>query len=623
MASEPGASNWWSYPKGKPVSSAVISALNQVQESTQGLQNRFLRCARLYGGSGYLSSGRFATSTGSGALGMGMRAGPRDNIVYSVVSTVCAQLLSDGPPTVSFSPTHGDWEIQHKAELLEQFNEGLRYQVGFDEESKVVLNDACIFGTGFMKHYVDGDNNIVNKRVFPSSLLVDIWDGRDRTPRNLFQVDFIDRDMLAARFPKKRKEIMNCRPQMPVGFTAVTATASNVIPFIEAWHLPSSGDFADGRHVLTLSDDLLIVDEEYTEADFPFTVLRFEYLPTGYHGQGIAELLQGHQLSLNDANRAEYWAWSQVAAPRLFMQTGTLDKNHLNSSMSGIILEGTQPPQVLNWSGTHPAFVEWKNDIKQGAFALIGVSQLSSAGIKPAGLNSGEAQRVYMDNQHNRFSLLSQRWQEFHVDASRKNIALARQVWSKEGHLTVRVIGKNFIKEVDFADVNLEEEEYRLQAMPVSQLPKSVGGRLQTATELLQSGLIQQDTARKLLQIPDVDEAFDMENAAEDNAERTAYLMLHEGKPQVPDPIQNIALCIRTVTAQMLRAMDNDCPEERINLCRQWLVQAKALVAPPPDPTMTAPPMAGGAPSSTAAPPALGAGAPPPVSPLLPFKRPA
>ena len=122
--SEPGASNWYSYPKGRTISSAVISALNQIQESTMGLQNRFLRCARLYGGSGYLSSGRFPTSSGSGALGMGMRAGPRDNLIYSVVSTVCSQLLADGPPTVSFAPTHGDWEIQHKAMLLEQFNEG-------------------------------------------------------------------------------------------------------------------------------------------------------------------------------------------------------------------------------------------------------------------------------------------------------------------------------------------------------------------------------------------------------------------------------------------------------------------------------------------------------------------
>ena len=491
-----------------------------------------------------------------------------------------------------------------------------------DEESKIVLNDACIFGTGFMKHFVDGDNNIHNQRTFPSSLLIDIWDGRDRTPRNLFQVDFIDRDVLAARFPKKRKEIMNCRPQMPVGFTAVSATATNVIPFIEAWHLPSSEDAADGRHVLTLSDDLLIVDEEYTEQDFPFTVLRFEYLPTGYHGQGVAELLQGHQLSLNDANRAEYWAWSQVAAPRIFMQTGTLDKNHLNSSMSGIILEGTQPPQVLNWSGTHPAFVEWKNDIKQSAFALVGVSQLTSSGVKPAGLNSGEAQRVYMDNQHSRFSLLSQRWQQFHVDAAKKNISLARQVYEKKGGLTVKVIGKNFIKEVDFADANLEEDEYRLQALPVSQLPKSVGGRIQTATELLQAGLVDQDTARKLLQLPDVDEAFDTANAAEDNAKRTAYLMLHEGKLTPPDPLQNLQLCVKVVTAEALKAIDNDAPPERINLCRQWLVQAKAQLAPPP-PTMTAPPMGGGAPSSTSpSPPALGAGAPPPVSPLLPFRSP-
>jgi hypothetical protein len=608
---------WWTYGKGRPVGNAVVSAVNLVQQGTLGLQTRFLRCARLYGGYGYMSGGRFPTNTGAGGpLGQGVRAGPRDNIIYSVISTVCSQLLSDGPPTVSFVTSHGDFELQHKAILLEQFNEGLRYQVGFDEESKIVLLDACIFGTGFMKHYVDGDNNICNRRVFPSSLFIDIMDGRDRNPRTMFQVDFIDRDQLAAMYPKKRKEIMQSRPQMPAGFAAVSGSATNVIPFIEAWHLPSSSETADGRHVLTLADDLLIVDEEYDDPDFPISVLRFEYLPTGYHGQGICELLQGHQMSLNDANRAEYWAWSQVAMPRLFFQTGTLDKNHLNSSMSGIILEGTAPPQVLNWSGTHPAFVEWKNDIKQGAFQLIGVSQLTSSGVKPAGLNSGEAQRVFIDNQHSRFSILSQRWQQFHVDASKKNIALAKRVYDSDKAFTVKVIGKNFLRDVKFKDVHLEEDEYRLQALPVSNLPKSVGGRIQTATELLQAGLIDQDTGRKLLQLPDVDEAMDLANAGIDNAKRTAWLMLHEGKSTPPDPGQNIALCIKTVMAEKLRAMDNNAPQERIDLCNSWLAQAKALVQPP-----APPPMAGGAPDASS--PPIAAGAPPPVSSVLPFKRPA
>jgi hypothetical protein len=620
----PSGRNWWSYPKGGSVSGAVVAAVNQIQETTLGLQTRLLRSARLFGGYGYMSGGRFPTSAGAGGpLAMGVRTGPRDNIVYSVISTVCSQLLDDGAPGVRFLTSHGDWELQRKSELLEQFTDGLFYQVGFDAESTFCLYDACIFGTGFMKYSVDADNNILAERIFPSEIMVDIWDGRDRKPRSLYQVGFVDRDVLATRNPEKRKLIMQARPQMPTGFTPISTNSTNVIPFVEAWHLPTSAEAEDGRHVLTLADELVIKDEKYSEMDFPFSVIRFEHLPTGYYGMGISELLQGHQLSLNDANRAEYWSWSQVATPRLWMQTGSLDKNHLNSSLSGIILEGNTPPQVLNWSATHPDFVAWKADIRSNAFQEVGVSQLTSSGVKPAGLNSGEAQRVYADQQHSRFAILSQRWLQFRVDAAKKMIALARHVYTQEGAFEVKVIGKNFVKTVDLKDADIEDDEYRMQALPVNQLPKSVSGRIQTATELLQAGLIDVDTGRKLMQLPDVDEALDLANAATDNAKRTAYLMLHEGKPCTPDPIQDLAQCVKVITAEALRAIDNDAPPERIKLCRNFLVQARALLQPPPPPSMTAPPVGGGAPSSTGSPPPppLAAGAPPPVSQLLPFKQ--
>lgn len=609
---------WWSYPRGSPaVGGAVVAGVNSVQETTLGLQQRFLRAARLFGGYGYMSSGRFATSTASGGpLGQGARSGPRDNIVYSIITTVCSQLWDDGAPSVSFAPNHGDYEIQEKAQKLEEFNDGISYQVDLDETEKQIDLDTCIFGTSFLKHYLDADDNICNERVFPSEIFIDIWDGRDMRPRTLYQVGFVDRDVLAARYPKRKKQILESHPQQPIGFSNVNATSvTNVIPFLEAWHLPTSRDGSDGRHILCLSDDCIIIDEGWEDTDFPFTVLRFELLPTGFHGLGIAELLQGDQLSLNDANRAEYWAWSQVAAPRLFMQSGSLDKNHLNSSLSGIILEGTVAPQVLNWSATHPDFVEWKKDLKAEAFAKVGVSPMAAGSIKPAGLNSGEAQRVFADRQHSRFAVFSQRRQEWRVEVARKNVALARRAYANTGHYKVKVLGKNFLREIDFKDCDLAEDEYRLQALPISSLPKSVAGRIQTATELMQASLIDQDTGRKLLKLPDLDEAMSLQNAAYDNARRTSYLMLHEGRPMQPDPLQNLLLCQKIVTADALRALDNNAPKERIDLARAYLVQLKAMLQPPAP--VPAPP---GAPGAGPGPIAQGASAPP--SSVLPFKPP-
>jgi hypothetical protein len=264
----------------------------------------------------------------------------------------------------------------------------------------------------------------------------------------------------------------------------------------------------------------------------------------------------------------------------------------------------------------HPDFVAWKNNIRAIAYNRIGVSQTVAGGDKPAGLNSGEAQRVYADQRKSRFAVLNQRWQEFYVEAARQNIRLAHRVYENDKAFKVKVIGKGFIKEIKFKDVRMDEDEFRMQPLPISDLPKTVAGRTQTATELMQANLIDRDTGRKLLKLPDIDEAFDLANAAYDNACRTAYLMLHEGKPQTPDPLQNLQLCAQVVTAEALKAMDNNAPPERIELCRQFLVQLHALVQPP------APPMPPPGPPAPGGQPALARGAPPPVSPTLPFAQP-
>jgi hypothetical protein len=623
---ELGAKRWWKYPSGSgDLAKAIITALNHIQQNTLGLQTRFLRNMRSFGGYGYMTGARFPASTGAGGpLSQGQRTGPRDNIIYTVISTVCSQLLDDGPPGVAFLTSHGNYEQQHRAELLEKFTDGLLTQCNFDEESILSLFDACICGTGFAEFYEDADSTIMAERVFPAEYVVDIFDGRDRKPRCLFRVGFIDRDVLAARYPKSKKRILEMTPMALPGWqTTSSGSMTNVIPWIKAWRLPSSKTANDGRHTVVLANDLVLFDDEYHEKDFPVTVLRYELLPTGYHGMGLGELLAGHQLSLNNANTAEYWAWSQVALPRIWAQTGTLDKNHLTSSMSGTILEGTVKPEVLNWSATHPDFVSWKRDLKASAFQLAGVSTMTAQGIKPPGLDSGEAQREFKDTQHSRFSILSQRWQQFRVDAAYKSIAAARQALDLDGSYIVKIIGKNLYTEIDLKNCLMDEDQFVIQAKPVSQIPKTLAGQIQTGTEMLQSRLFELEDARKVITaIPDVGAAADLENAAFDNAKRAAYLMLHEGKMQKPDgALQNLDLLQRVITAETLRAMDNEAPQERINMALQYLALIKAekqKIMPPPGPMPAPPP---GAPPGGGQP--IGVkGAPPQVSPLLPFAQP-
>jgi hypothetical protein len=495
-------------------------------------------------------------------------------------------------------------------------------------ESRRVLTDASIFGIGFMKHYIGPDEMILNERTFPSEIFVGMWDGRDMRPRSLYQVGFQDRDLLAARFPSMRRQILNAGTMSDAPrWNTSRPDDDNVIPYAEAWHLPSSKAADDGRHVLCLTDDDVLVDEDWTSQSFPFSVLRFCDMPTGYQGIGIAEICQGDQSALNDANLAEYWAWSQLGMPRVAFQTGTVDVNKLNSSLSGILLEIDGPaPQVLNWSATHPDFVAWKKDLKLTAFNRVGISPTTAGGEKPIGLNSGEAQRVYADQKKTRFAVLNQRWQEFQVEACKQNMRLAGRLVEENGNFKVKVLGKDTFEVLDLKDFHLEEDEYRMQILPVSELPKTFAGRLQTVTEMLQARLIDTDTGRRLLELPDLESAEDEVNAAKDHAERIAYQLLHTDDEVHPDialeGMAGIQLCIATVTAALLRATDCDAPQDKIDRGMTWLSQARAVVkqATMPPPAPPGPPGAGG--SGGPPQPPLAKGAAPPVNQMLPFAAP-
>ncbi len=604
--------DWFTKKKGSPdTAAALMSAAHNLTFTQVGIQTRNFRNSVLYGGYGYMAGTRFSASvippTGplSAVSSSQGRMGPHVNLVNSIINTVLARLLANGAPHVTFLTNNGDFKMQHEAMLLEQFDEGLAYQIGFENVLARVLLDCCVFGTGILKTEVDGNDNIHQVRVFPNEIWTEAWDGREQEPRTIYQVGTADRFVLTSQYPKMKDKIMALKAMHPLDESTSSSFNTNMIAVWEAWHKDSPGVGGDGRWMKVLGKDITLEDQEF-EGDFPLDFIRFSDVMSGFFGLGAAELLWGHQSSMNSVTRAEYLAHSQISLPRLYVDLATkLNENLLLSSRSGLLLKGVgPPPQALNWNATTENFVEWKNWIKADAFEQIGVSPMAATGSKPAGLDSQPSIREYMDQGDTRFSVLAKRMGQLCIDASKSRISAARRVYGKTGKLSVKVIGKKFIDEVNFKSIaSLKESSYTQKLYETSALPRTPSGRLAMVQELMQGNLITVEVGRKLLQFPDLDEELGAANAAQENAEMTAYQLLHGDLDEfpTPDPCQRLDLCALEVGKQLLKALNNNAPLERTNRCRTWLAQVKPLLAPPPPP-----------------PPPQANPAPPPVSPLLP-----
>ena len=383
--------------------------------------------------------------------------------------------------------------------------------------------------------------------------------------------------------------------------------------YYEAWHLPSGPGAKDGRHVICVPDAVLL-NEQYDHDDFPIAIIRFDDSIAGFYGRGMCELLFSFQESLTQVQRAEYLAWSQTGMFKYWVDINSkINEPQLVSNKSGIVVRGIgTPPQVINPPAVHPDFVAYKESLIRDAFSFLGVSQLSASGTKPVGLNSGAALREAIDIQSDRFSLLSQKWQQFYVELAECLIRTAREVYAQDKAFSVPVKGKSFLKTIPWKMVDMEDDAYTLEVFPVSSLPHTPAGRLETVQNMLQAQLITPEEGKQLLQFPDLEDTMSLENAMMDNAELTAYKMLNEGIYAPPDNLQNLPLVVSVVQREALKALDAGAPPERIELCRRFLIQAKTLMTPPAPAVPSTPQPAAGP---------LAQGAPLPVNPLLPFKK--
>ena len=87
----------------------------------------------------------------------------------------------------------------------------------------------------------------------------------------------------------------------------------------EAWHLPSSKDATDGRHVIVCSSGVLF-DEEYKKDTFPFVFLHYSPRIMGFWGQGLVSSLMGTQVDINKMLMTATKSIYLMATPRVWIE---------------------------------------------------------------------------------------------------------------------------------------------------------------------------------------------------------------------------------------------------------------------------------------------------------------
>jgi hypothetical protein len=324
----------------------------------------------------------------------------------------------------------------------------------------------------------------------------------------------------------------------------------------------------------------LLVDEPYDCDRFPYVSPRWNKLMVGWGGQGLCELIIGHQRELNRTLQVEATSHHIMSVPRIAAEINSkVSKNHLTSNKPGPIwwYQGT-PPQALSWPAVNGDFVQWKEWIIQSAHDFTGISEMAAQARKPAGLDSAVAQREFKDTQSDRLSMRQKAHDMMYVDAAQLVVNVARHIYENTGKYPVRVIGKNSIEELDWSQVSLEDDEFKLKLFPTSMLPQEPAGKLQAVQELIQAGFIDKDTGLRLLNFPDLDDVESMMTAPQDQMKAVLDDIVTKGKYRTPDPVWDLQYGVKQAKLLYLKTFDKGVPEARRNSLLSWMNAALAEI---------------------------------------------
>ena len=573
---------------------AVIAAMQSIRSRDTSRLDRLTLYARLYAGRNILALSGGSSILGAypspSAVGLWEDDRIRYNVVQSVLDTLTAR-VGKIRPLPTYITDSGDWYGKRAAQDLETWTEGTFYQTKFYDLLPVVFRDAGWAGTG-IAHVFREHGRIRIERVIPGELWVDPTDAAFGDPRSLYRVKRVDQWQLKDMFPEYRDQIDAAGSVTEYPSDARTPNSQQV-EVIEAWHLPSSPGAKDGRHVIAVDGQTLLY-EDWTRDSYPFAFLQWSPPVAGFWGQGASERLKSIQIEINVILQRIQESFRLLAKPTVYVEEGSkVVKAHLNNMVGSILTyRGTQP-FVVTPQTEHPEVFAQLDRLIQRAYVQEGVTESTAGGRVEPGLESGKAIRTRDDIETDRFSILSRQTETFVMDVARLCITEAREALRAKEPLegTVMSHSRRGARKVDIADIDLAEDQYVMHVFPTSALARTPAARLEDVQDMMAAGLIDPLIGRRLLDFPDTKYEDEVDFAPVDYIDWCVSNMIDSGDYVAPNPIQNLDLTVKRVQRIWQRESVNGCPEDRLDLLKQYIDDAAAmlLAAQPPAP-MAAPP---------------------------------
>lgn len=575
IAGETANLKWWTVGK-KDMAASIAATLKMIRHNQSARMEQLVVSTRLYGStSAYNLMGTAFTRTSLGSANPSMQR-LSYNLCSSVIDTLSSKMAKNKViPT--YITNGGVWKVQKKAKQLTKFTQGLFYQEKVHEKAIESFSDGGVWGDGFVYVYkggLKGKRKVCIDRTLPHEILIDEIEGCVTDPSQMHRVKYMDRSQALAMFPDLEDNITSVESATYEDIGGMK-TAADLIMVVESWHLRSGPEETDGMRVITIGDGVEV--DKWDKDYFPFPHFRYSKRKVGWYGQGACERLQNLQGEINRGMITIQKSHHLQSGPKIYLPNGSkIVTQHINNEL-GAIIHGNEPPIYLIPPIVQQEVYSWVDSLIQKGYDQEGLSKMSTTGEAPMGVDSGKAMRTLNQIGDDRFLFTGQQMEEFVLEIARQAIEVAKEIYEEEGSYEVIFPDTNFMETVDWADIDLDKEEYTLKAFPTSSLSDDLTGRLSEIQEMAQAGMISPRTAKRMMDMPDIEMEEALSNAAEDYLHKILEDMIYDGKYRPPEQFNDLVLAKQLALQYYNYAECNNCPDSKLKLLRRFLSQIDSL----------------------------------------------
>ena len=468
----------------------IISNINRLESRYGAYKSKCLRNLRLFTYSstttldisesevvGFYQRGTFSTSDDT-------TSAIQENIIASCIETLCSKIASQKVRPF-FNTVNGTFKEMQIAKQAQIFFDMLYEENNVNEIITDAFRNACVFDKGIVKISDDGITNRLPWNVF--------FDPREVTYNQITYV--------AEKLPKTPGRIL----ELKYGIKADRNLDYTVYEYYDVM------EHIKAVYVQELNK---VVTHEYKPNIIPYLEIHYTNPVKGDTSQSVVDQLYGIQTQIDELLAVMKDSIAVNPGMTLLVPRSSNIKTNMLSNRTGQIIQydpipgqTTSPVTYATNDIISPQFVQLLDKLKNDAYEIVGISQLSATSQKPSGLNSGVALNTMEDIESSRFETQLNSVVRQYVDVAKACL----DIFPPEIDILPDDLNRANIKWKDIVEAR---NNMKIQFSAAESLSKDPSEKLKQLVALSQAGVIPQSHIATLMELPDLQSGYNLANNA-------------------------------------------------------------------------------------------------------------